>query len=162
MTYPALVDPVNRQPAHLKHFLSNLISKVDLIQVPFTSDSETLLPVTILFGTPSKNCTGHGICAVTVHNRPFATVRGCCPQVSAFFLRLSDTGFALLAPKLKFPESVAGRQFSRQFFEMEEDFPLPEFVRRYFKLPANANIPAGQHLIKHDEHFYTVYFDIDE
>jgi hypothetical protein len=162
MAYQALVGPISGQPITSKNHLPNLAHTADPIRVLFSIETSVLLPVLVLFGTPSKNCSGHGICDVTARSRPVPSVRGCCPQAPAFFLQLSESEFILLAPKPSLPETVAGRQFSKPFFEMEEAFPLPEFARCCFKLPANAHIPAGQHLFKQDEHFYTIYFDIRE
>jgi hypothetical protein len=95
------------------------------------------LATQVVFGSPSKDCQGSGICKLyTLHaqegmNSPCAMVAG--------ELLLTEWCMALLVPIRSLPaQHIEGGNFI-----MEEDFVLPAWLNKQYTTNAPRYIPAG-------------------
>jgi len=133
-----------------------------LLPVFYSKPACDVLPVTVLFGTPSRQCRGQGICMVAERRDEVAAPPFSCPLTPALLVQVSPARLQLIVPVSGLSEAVASRQFSGAFFEVKEAFLLPEFIRKYFKSPDNACIPVGHYPVKQDEQYFTIYLDTSD
>ena len=100
------------------------------------------LAVQVVFGSPSKDCQGSGICKLfTLHaqegmNSPCAVVAG--------ELLLTECSIALLVAIVSLPaQHIEGRNFI-----MEEEFVLPAWLNKLHATTSPRYIPAGAYLFQ--------------
>jgi hypothetical protein len=118
-----------------------------------------MLPTRIIFGTPQKNCLGHGICEVSPWEKKPSKSRLTCIPVKTFWLRSSEGLLSLMVPCAEIPNTVLEEHLSGQFFMMESSFVLPKFLQDRFKLSEPYLIQAGQYRIIRGKHFFLISFN---
>lgn len=95
-----------------------------------------LFATQVVFGSPSKNCLGSGICKLyTLH--ALETIQSPCAVVEGELL-LNEQSLALLVPSQEVPK----QHFEGVNFIMEEDFFLPTWLNK-FPHAAPRYVPAG-------------------
>jgi hypothetical protein len=107
------------------------------------------LPVNLILGTPSLNCSGHGICRIFPQRVHWIANAISCPVTLARFMRNTNNGnLYLLFDRSVLTNQIIEKHFSTPFFQMEEPFRLPKFVQEHFGLPKASSILPGTYLIE--------------
>jgi hypothetical protein len=119
-----------------------------IISTPLEIKSE------VVFGSPSQNCLGTGICMV-MHRLPrLYTIR--CPHASAWF-SYEEGGLLLRFPKHRVQDEKALTLFESPWFWVEECFKLPLYMSRRLLLPSTWGA-AGLYRIEQDR--YNWYINV--
>ncbi len=104
----------------------------------------------VVFGTPSRNCSGAGICKVyTIHAAKRLQIA--CEMVPARLV-VSDKDLLVSFSEADSTESLRQKQFGGMYFWVEEAFQLPNWLVQKLDTPA-AFIPAGEYLIQRKNGF---------
>lgn len=104
----------------------------------------------VVFGTPSRDCSGSGICKLyTIHAAKRLQIA--CEMVSAR-LAVSDQDLLISFSEAECSESLKQKQFRDMHFWIEEAFQLPRWLAQKLEIPA-AFIPAGRYLIQRKNGF---------
>lgn len=104
----------------------------------------------VIFGTPSRNCSGSGICKVyTIHGSKRLNIS--CEMVKAG-LMLVKAQLQMSFPKAGCSEQLIQQQFATESFKVEENFVLPTWLSRKFQLPA-VFVPIGEYPIMRQNDF---------
>lgn len=104
----------------------------------------------VVFGTPSRDCSGSGICKVyTIHAAKRLQIA--CEMVPARFA-VSDQDLLISFSEAECSESLKQKQFRDMHFWIEEAFQLPSWLAQKLEIPA-AFIPAGGYLIQRKNGF---------
>jgi hypothetical protein len=112
--------------------------------------------VNVRFGTPEKNCLGHGICAITPWARlPLMSTLSCAP-VKTFWI-LKPEGLIVKVPIAGLSKNILDKHFSSQFFLMENSILLPQFLQDHFKFTESYCIPAGHYKISQNQDFLIIH-----
>lgn len=81
----------------------------------------------VVFGTPSRHCTGSGVCMVTslqiLKRRQYA-----CRYVKAYLGRGHRGEITLRVPFDSFPEEHIARVLNKGIFQVEETFQIPPWL----------------------------------
>lgn len=87
----------------------------------------------VVFGTPSRNCSGSGICKVyTIHGAKRLNIS--CEMVSAKLTNLG-THLKLSFSKTACSSQLIQQQFAQGNFTVEEDYVLPSWLTRKLNVP---------------------------
>lgn len=104
----------------------------------------------VIFGTPSRDCSGSGICKVyTIHAAKRLQIA--CEMVPAR-LAVSDQDLLISFSEADCTESLRQKQFGDIHFWIEEAFQLPGWLAQKLAIPA-AFISAGRYLIQRKNGF---------
>jgi hypothetical protein len=104
----------------------------------------------VIFGTPSRDCSGSGICKIyTIHATKRLQIA--CEMVPAR-LAVSDKDLHIFFSEADCTESLRQKQFRGMHFWLEEAFQLPVWLAQKLDIPA-AFIPAGGYLIQRKNGF---------
>jgi len=112
----------------------------------------------IVFGTPTKNCQGHGICKVTPWAKTPLIPIQCCPNVKSFWLRSPEGFLSLKVPSKGLSSTILDKHFAGQSFLMEEPLVLPKFLQDHFCMKDPHLIPAGKYRIVRTQYFFLIQF----
>lgn len=111
----------------------------------------------VIFGTPSRNCSGSGICKVyTIHGARRLTIS--CEMVMAR-LAFWDTQLQMSFSIKACSEQLLQKQFGNGSFLMEEIFHLPSWLNRKWNNPA-AFVPVGTYPIECRNDFIWLKFPL--
>lgn len=103
-----------------------------------------ILASQVVFGTPSRNCLGSGICKVyTLHGAKRLNIA--CEMVMAHLVLL-DTQLQISFSIQACTEQLLQQHFSHPYFQVEEDFVLPTWLSRKLNSAA-VFVPAGEYPI---------------
>ncbi len=112
----------------------------------------------IVFGTPSKQCLGHGICAVfPTAGAPYNTSRS-CKAVSTILFKTLSGQVGLAIPRRSLPQHILTKHFSDNYFQVEEHFCLPENILEKLQLSTGFIIRAGVYKICFIRNFILIFF----
>lgn len=89
--------------------------------------------VEVVFGTPSKNCTGMGICMVARPNSAFLK-RIICPSVLSRASCLNKQSVSFEFHRDDIDPVVIMQRFLQPIFLIEEPFMLPDYLVRKWSL----------------------------
>ena len=125
--------------------------------LPFYSNTHVAVPKRpkiidsqVIFGTPSRDCSGSGICKIyTIHAARRLHIA--CEMVPAR-LAVSDKDLLISFSEADCTESLRQKQFRSTHFGIEEAFQLPSWLAQKLDIPA-AFIPAGGYLIQRKNGF---------
>lgn len=124
-----------------------------LIQ-PHASKRMVLFQCEVMFGSPSSNCGGNGICKIVAKRRhpPAAFSRTNCSHSKALFATQGGA-VSLIFRRDWLCSNLMRRHFRHGILEMPEPCPIPPEMAT--ALPLNIReLPAGLHLIEdHKTHF---------
>ena len=107
------------------------------------------ISVGVVFGSPGKSCTGHGICDLTLRDQPHFKQPGTCQPVPANLLA-DPTGYlALEFPKATLPAATRQQHLSQNWFIVEEAYCIPQALLSDSGLSGllNATIYPGRYPI---------------
>lgn len=114
----------------------------------------------VMFGSPSSNCGGNGICKIVAKNGhpSLAFQRTSCSHAKAFFTS-SDGGesISLVFRREWLCGNLMRRHFWHGILEMPEPCPIPPALVSLFGLKTNE-LPAGLHLIEDYKTYFRITF----
>jgi len=96
--------------------------------------------VEVVFGTPSKHCSGSGICMVT--SAPLVRTTITCPHAPARLRKVPGEGLVFLFAKKHINTDALMAYFVSPYFLVEEPFALPRRLAKYWHLPLSW-VPPG-------------------
>lgn len=96
--------------------------------------------VEVVFGTPSKQCSGSGICIVT--SAPLIRTPIICPHAPARLRRVPGEGLVFLFAKKHINTDVLMAYFASPYFLVEEPFALPRRLVKDWHLPTSWVAPG--------------------
>ena len=111
----------------------------------------------VVFGTPSKNCSGAGICLIA--NRFPKGYSVPCPHAPASIHMVSRRELVFRFRKRNLTEKAAAGYFTRRYFQVEEAFLLPKRLVRMWRLSA-ASVSPGQYLLEEYSQEWRLYFPL--
>lgn len=112
----------------------------------------------VVFGTPSRNCSGSGICKVyTIHGAKRLNIS--CEMVKVC-LTLSKNQLYLSFSKSACSEQLIQQQLTSGQFEIEENFELPSWLNRKFKSPA-LYVPKGSYPLQLKNGFFWLSLSVE-
>lgn len=111
----------------------------------------------VVFGTPSKNCSGTGICMIAGRFPQGYTIP--CPHAPAIIHCIRNQELVFRFRKHRLPEEAARTYFSTGSFLVEEAFSLPQRLIRLWGLSIEA-IPPGRYLLEEYSREWRLYFPL--
>lgn len=111
----------------------------------------------VVFGTPSKNCSGTGICMIAGRFPQGYTIP--CPHAPAIIHCIRNQELVFRFRKHRVPEEVAQAYFSTGSFLVEEAFALPQRLIRLWGLSIEA-IPPGRYPLEEYSREWRLYFPL--
>lgn len=117
-----------------------------------------LLQCEVMFGSPSSNCGGNGICKIVAAERQTAAVfeRTNCHHTRAF-ITSSGEGAALIFRRDWLCANLMRRYLRHGILEMPESCPLPAGIVMATGLKMNE-LPAGLHLVEDYDLYLRIQF----
>lgn len=100
----------------------------------------------VLFGSPGKSCSGHGICRVL----PYSSLSGMpckCRLTSALIFKLEDGKIRFRFEVEDLCARVRENVFQRGYFQVDDEFILPQFVHQALDLNYEYKILPGKYKI---------------
>ncbi len=122
----------------------------DLLLLPPVREVE----MEVVFGTPSKNCSGSGICMITSRFPEGHSIS--CPHARAIIHVAPGEELVFRFRKHRLCNRAVQAYFSAGFFPVEETFSLPQRLVRQFGLPINT-IPPGRYLLEEYSREWRLY-----
>ncbi|HAD13289.1 MAG TPA: hypothetical protein DCF33_12730 [Saprospirales bacterium] len=117
------------------------------------TDGYRVMQADIVFGTPSEQCKGHGICMIMPEG---AALQLHCRSFQGLFIRESGDQFYLMMSRNQLPASVVDKFFSKPYFLMKEALVLPEFLASGLGLQQGCVIPTGRFKIVRSRQFFLI------
>lgn len=115
----------------------------------------------VIFGMPSADCGGTGICKIVVNQRPEEAPAGTrnCRRTSAVFTRNSQSGelSLLLFPALLCPE-LFRKHLRKGVLRLYEACTLPLSLTAYLGIPTGC-LAAGAYAIETHSGYYKIRFN---
>lgn len=111
----------------------------------------------VVFGTPSKNCAGAGICLIA--NRFPDSYKIPCPHAPAIIHYLPGRELVFRFRKKQISEAAVRKYFNESHFLVEESFALPKQLVKRWQLP-KMQIPAGKYLLEEYSREWRLYFNL--
>lgn len=109
----------------------------------------TAVRAEVVFGTPSKNCSGNGICLLSKY-RPERPLRLQCPSVrGSIRANPSHRVVMLQFDTAQLPASVADRHLSGSHFVVEEPFSIPISILKSVGVSGRIAIAPGLYKLYH-------------
>ena len=112
----------------------------------------------IVFGTPSKNCEGVGICRMIGPN--FQVGKAIiCPHVPGYLTL--DAGRNILSvrfPKKHLSIEMVARHFCKRLFKVTESYRVPVYISRMLGIAQSIQILEGQYAVRETMHDWIVVF----
>jgi len=112
----------------------------------------------VVFGTPSRNCSGTGICMIASQLPQGHIIP--CPHAPAI-IHCDPLGHELVFRfrKQRLPDMVVQDYFSSNIFVVEEAFSLPQRLIRMWDLPIGS-IPPGRYFLEEYSREWRLYFPL--
>lgn len=113
----------------------------------------------VIFGTPSRNCTGSGICMVTsighIRRRKFP-----CECVTAYLSMAPDGAVFLRIPCDNASSDRYKLLFRRRIFEVDETFRIPPWLTGSWG-KSSIFIPPGRYAIRKTADSWIIIFPVN-
>lgn len=114
----------------------------------------------VMFGSPSSNCDGNGICKIAArsNNQAGLTQRTSCSHAKALFTSLDNgQGACMIFRREWLCANLMRRHFRHGILEMPEPCPIPQALSSKLGLQI-GELPAGLHLIEDFGAHYRINF----
>lgn len=113
----------------------------------------------IVFGTPSKNCEGVGLCRML--SPVFLKSKQIyCPHATAYFAMDKVRGiYSLRFPKSFLSRQMVARHFYKGLFKVTEPYRVPAHISRALGLQQILTIREGGYVVKETPADWIVVFD---
>lgn len=127
----------------------------------YTRIEPMLLQCEVMFGSPSSNCDGNGICKIVArssnnHPEPFRRI-SCSHAQAAFTSCDNGNGAALIFRRDWLCSKLMRGHFRHGVLEMPEPCPIPKGFVSALGLQI-TELPAGLHLIEDYGTYYRINF----
>lgn len=132
--------------------MSHLASHPSLPQNPLLSLNHN---VEVIFGTPSKNCDGVGICHI--NGIDHVRVQWKCPHACACLFRDSSGHLQMIFDRQRLPSNYAERYFANEEFVMEEPYVFPAALCKLLEIGSHTVNP-GRYQVRVSERFFKIIF----
>lgn len=97
----------------------------------------------VVFGTPSKNCSGNGICMLTQH-RMSGSLSGPCPKAQCWLQLNPARQEAILEfDRNELSEQILEKYFATTHFYMEEAVNIPLSLSKHWKPGGRISFFSG-------------------
>lgn len=131
------------------------MTTVVLSQPELFRRTDLFAAVLVVFGCPSKNCAGQGICTTALPQNAHLYT---CPAAPAF-VGLAPSG----RPQFHFPKDSEKTQsnnwrFAQRTFRLEERFVLPSFLNQMLQSATPLTLLPGIYPVVESERYFTVLF----
>lgn len=140
--------------------LVNRQSQLESARMPgFGHHADKFYRCEVVFGMPSADCAGTGICKIVVNRADTQQIKRDCKSTGAIFARSGETGeFSMLL----FPELLCARLFSRHLrqgiLELHEPCRLPNDMVASLRLPFRQLSP-GSYALELRQGYYQIKFN---
>ncbi|MDZ4678918.1 MAG: hypothetical protein SH848_03940 [Saprospiraceae bacterium] len=125
-------------------------------------DSVTQIFVEVKFGMASRNCDNYGVCHVDAIERlwEYQTTSLCfCPGKARAIMSISENGdIEMVFPKSIIPPETKNNFFSKEFFEVKEDFKLSKKILDQYQIKVIPEILRGTYKVVETSGFYIIDF----
>lgn len=111
----------------------------------------------VVFGTPSRNCSGSGICMITSRFPDGYTIP--CPHARAIIHFSPGEELVFRFRKQRLCNRAVQAYFSPGFFLVEEPFSLPQRLVRQWSLPI-TQVSPGRYLLEEYSSEWRLYFPL--
>ena len=111
----------------------------------------------VVFGTPSKNCSGAGVCLIA--GRFPEGYKIACPHAPAHIHFLPGNEIVFRFRKKNLDDHIVRSYFNRKYFTVEESFQLPKPLVERWNLSTGC-IPAGRYPLEEYSREWRLYFSL--
>ena len=111
----------------------------------------------VVFGTPSKNCSGSGICMISSRLPREYSIP--CPHAPVIIHYVPNQELVFRFRKQHLSDKAVQAYFSAGLFRVEESFSLPQRLVQLWALPVNQ-ISPGRYLLEEYSGEWRLYFPI--
>jgi len=128
----------------------NLNNKYNRQPVPSPNNTGPAQEVelSIVFGTPSKNCEGIGICRM-LDAKYMAGIVIKCPHVPGFLSLEAERGvLSIRFPKKFLTSQMVARHFCKRLFKVTESYRVPAHISRAFGIKKSIQISEGAYQVQ--------------
>lgn len=112
----------------------------------------------VVFGTPSKNCDGAGVCMISRMSHLERLLIPCFFTV-VFLTVIGEGYFVFRVPRAALSPMICQKYFGLGVFKVEESFFLPRWLVRIRGKP-KIRIPPGIYRVEIVEGSYKIHFNI--
>jgi hypothetical protein len=123
------------------------------------STSFRIIPAEIIFGTPSKQCMGHGICMMM---SPENLTKFKCQRFKTSIIRSCESKIIIWMQIQQIPSNVLERQFSGNRFIVEEKYNLPLIFSKSLGFNHPYSIPVGQYKMTRSKQYITIELPLEK
>jgi hypothetical protein len=114
----------------------------------------------IVFGTPSKNCEGVGICRMLGPNY-IGDRQILCPHAPAYLgLDVVRNVMTVRFPKIHITRQMVARHFYKRLFKVTESYRVPARFTRAFGIRQMLTIHEGIYAVKETREDWILVFDL--
>ena len=132
-------------------------AKATTLQLPRGAALLREVEMEVVFGTPSKNCSGAGICLIANRSPYWQTIP--CPHAPATIHYPPGPELVFRFRKRYLGPDLEQAFFRQDFFLVEEAFRLPRRLVCQWSLPCEW-IPAGQYAVEEYSQEWRLYFTL--
>ena len=111
----------------------------------------------VVFGTPSKNCAGAGVCLIANRSAYWQTIA--CPHAPVIIHYLPEGQLVFRFRKRHLRSEAFSPFFQGEEFQVDEAFLLPQRLQRLWNLETDR-IPAGRYPLEEYSREWRLYFPI--
>ena len=113
----------------------------------------------IIFGTPGKNCEGHGICRM-LSMSILGDKKIMCPHATGYLaLDLAENTLLLRMPKIHLTSQMVARHFYKRLFKVTESYRVPARFTRALGTQQKYTIREGVYAVMETRTDWIVVFD---
>jgi len=136
-----------------------LPNRTNLITPPFLFSALSVREVEmeVVFGTPSQNCSGTGICMLTGRLPKRHTIT--CPHAPAIVHYPPGRELIFRFRKSHLGDQILRQYFSSDTFVVEEAFRIPLQLVRSWRLPVRV-VKPGDYLLEEYSQEWRLYFPL--
>lgn len=115
--------------------------------VAYTTTSNEIM-ASVVFGTPSKNCEGIGICRM-LDAKYTAGIMIKCPHVPGYLSLEAERGVLKIRfPKKFLTSQMVARHFCKRLFKVTESYKVPAHISRALGIKKNIQIAEGTYQVQ--------------
>jgi hypothetical protein len=110
----------------------------------------------VIFGSPSSNCNGLGVCKITALGQA-AMQYSRCQAVGGLFSKNTAGDMQVLIPRSKVCTDLYRKYFMHGMIELKHPCAIPDYLRRHLSF-RNTTISPGKYPIHSDGPYFIIEF----
>lgn len=110
----------------------------------------------VVFGSPSANCNGLGVCKITTIGQS-ARQYGSCQSVGGLFSKTMQGDLQVLIPKSKVCVTLFRKYFMKGKIELKKPCPIPQYLRQYLG-HSKTELTPGCYPIHSEGQYFIIEF----